>query len=400
MTEQNPAQSGLTRRQALASGVVAGLAALSTPANADHNADGGPVGDFAIRLGDLSGSGEPVDSPEGRKRLLYISPEEINGGTDDRLFYTTWHDNQWYELEFAGGGGGDSGSSKWADSDGDGLLEPSDDETGIDVTTTETDEVGGPVAGGATVADLTGAALEITDGALGVASGGVGTAQLADSSVTAAKIQADAAGPSEVDLAAIAGEFLVENTDTASLDVAASPEWIDQSDDSDGLLETRRSASDGIDIQRHRVREQSEFPTAAEEQFRIATESDRLIISSTATSQTVSSVSERGPTLNVGAEQISDTVVRDRGKVVPVDTTGGAVTITLGTELEVEGLAVSIKDTGGNAGLQSIAVDTESGALIDGSPTQSISENYGSLLVVFYSTNVGAQWYTQRAAGI
>jgi hypothetical protein len=401
--------TGISRREALASGIVAGLAALSAPASAGHNADGGPVGDFAIRLGDLDGSGEPVDSPEGRKRMLYISPEEINGGNDDRLFYTLWHDTNWYELEFFGTGG-DSGSSKWADIDGDNLLEPSDDEVGIEVTTTETDELAGAVAGGATVTDLTGSALEIADGVLGVASGGigateladgaVGTAQLADSSVTAAKIPTDAAGPAEVDLAAIAGEFLEKNTSTASLDVAASPEWVDESDDSDGFLETRRSAIDGVGIQRHQVRERSEFPTAGGEQFRRTTENGRLIISSTATGQTVSSVSERGPTLNIGAERISDTVVRDRGEIIPVDTTGGEVTITLGTELEVEGLAVSIKDTGGNAGLQSITVDTESGALIDGSRTQLISENYGSLLVVFYSTTVGAQWYTQQAAGI
>lgn len=115
MTE---AQMPVSRRDALAGAAATVLTALSAgAASAGHNSDGSPVGDFAIKLGDLDGNGLPLDDAEGRQRFVYIAPDEITATGGDRFFYTVWHDDSWHELNL--------GSTPWEDSDGDGLLETS-----------------------------------------------------------------------------------------------------------------------------------------------------------------------------------------------------------------------------------------------------------------------------------
>jgi len=76
--------------------------------------------------------------------------------------------------------------------------------------------------------------------------------------------------------------------------------------------------------------------------------------------------------------------------IVAVDTSGGAVTITLATADTVAGRVVIIKDEGGQAGTNAITIATEGSETIDGSASTSISTNYG--VVRLYSD--GTNWFT------
>lgn len=76
--------------------------------------------------------------------------------------------------------------------------------------------------------------------------------------------------------------------------------------------------------------------------------------------------------------------------IVGVDTSGGAVTITLGSATVTEGRFVIIKDEKGNAGTNNITVATEGSETIDGSASITISSNYGA--VILYSD--GSNWFT------
>jgi hypothetical protein len=121
----------------------------------------------------------------------------------------------------------------------------------------------------------------------------------------------------------------------------------------------------------------------------------RAIYSSVAGSN-VRLVGPRGPERVMSGPVASDTTVRRRAETVLVDTSGGSITITVGTELERDGLTVVVKDSGGNAGLQPIMVEAESGSSIDGSSGDSINDNYGARGYV-YSGSVG-QWFTLFAS--
>lgn len=63
--------------------------------------------------------------------------------------------------------------------------------------------------------------------------------------------------------------------------------------------------------------------------------------------------------------------------IIGVDTTGGAVTITLDTDDVESGRALIVKDEGGNAGSANITIDTEGSETIDGAASVTISTNYG-----------------------
>ncbi|MFQ5874303.1 MAG: hypothetical protein ACE5JL_10945 [Dehalococcoidia bacterium] len=76
-------------------------------------------------------------------------------------------------------------------------------------------------------------------------------------------------------------------------------------------------------------------------------------------------------------------------KIIGVDTTGGAVTITLPTAETTAGRTYVVKDQGGSAGTNNITVATEGAQTIDGSATDAISANYGSQ--GYYSD--GTNWF-------
>jgi len=69
-----------------------------------------------------------------------------------------------------------------------------------------------------------------------------------------------------------------------------------------------------------------------------------------------------------------------------VDTTGGAVTLTLDTDDVVAGREITIKDTG-NGGTNNVTIATEGAETIDGAATQTISANYGYMRLCSDGTN-------------
>ncbi len=75
--------------------------------------------------------------------------------------------------------------------------------------------------------------------------------------------------------------------------------------------------------------------------------------------------------------------------IVSVDSTGGAVTITLGSASVATGKIVVIKDAGGSANSNNITIDTEGSETIDGSASTSITSDYG--VVRLYSD--GTNWF-------
>lgn len=90
----------------------------------------------------------------------------------------------------------------------------------------------------------------------------------------------------------------------------------------------------------------------------------------------------------------ANTTIEDAVEFVGVDTNGGAVTVTLGTELVEEGRTVIVKDVGGLAGTNNISVVTEGSAAIDGSSTGgSIASNYGAIVLECDGTN----WFGSAA---
>jgi len=75
--------------------------------------------------------------------------------------------------------------------------------------------------------------------------------------------------------------------------------------------------------------------------------------------------------------------------IVGVDSTGGAVTITLGSASVAAGKIVVIKDAGGGASSNNITIDTEGSETIDGSASTSITSDNG--VVRLYSD--GTNWF-------
>jgi hypothetical protein len=73
--------------------------------------------------------------------------------------------------------------------------------------------------------------------------------------------------------------------------------------------------------------------------------------------------------------------------VLLIDTTGGAVTITLSSDWIAKKKSVTIKDTG-NAGTNNITVNTEGAETIDGSASDTLSTNYVAQKYLSNGTNV------------
>ena len=69
-----------------------------------------------------------------------------------------------------------------------------------------------------------------------------------------------------------------------------------------------------------------------------------------------------------------------------VDTTGGAVTLTLDSDDAVAGREITVKDTG-NGGTNNVTIATEGAETIDGAATQTISTNYGYMRLCSDGTN-------------
>lgn len=76
-------------------------------------------------------------------------------------------------------------------------------------------------------------------------------------------------------------------------------------------------------------------------------------------------------------------------RIVGVDASGGAVTVTLPSALCVTGRGYIIKDIGGSAASNNITVATEGAETIDGSATDTIDTNYGS--AGYFSD--GSNWF-------
>ena len=91
----------------------------------------------------------------------------------------------------------------------------------------------------------------------------------------------------------------------------------------------------------------------------------------------------------------TNTTVSDAGRIYPVDTGGGAVTVTLASAMVAEGVHVTVNDEGGAAGTNAVTIATEGSETIDGATSQSIGSNYGTLSLYSDGTN----WYTKSSTG-
>ena len=91
----------------------------------------------------------------------------------------------------------------------------------------------------------------------------------------------------------------------------------------------------------------------------------------------------------------ANTTVSDAGRIYPVDTSGGAVTVTLGSAMVAEGAHVIINDEGGAAATNAVTIDTEGSETVDGATSQSIGSDYGTLTL--YSD--GANWFSKSSTG-
>lgn len=86
----------------------------------------------------------------------------------------------------------------------------------------------------------------------------------------------------------------------------------------------------------------------------------------------------------------ANSTVSNQGYTYPVDSSGGAVTVTLASSMLADGAFLYINDEGGSAGLNAITIATEGTETIDGSSSVSIGSNYGALGVYSDGTN----WFT------
>lgn len=91
----------------------------------------------------------------------------------------------------------------------------------------------------------------------------------------------------------------------------------------------------------------------------------------------------------------ASTTVSDAGVTYPVDTSGGAVTVTLASSLVADGTHLAVKDEGGAAGTNAITIATEGGETVDGAASQDIASNYGSMAL--YSD--GVDWFIRSSTG-
>ena len=97
----------------------------------------------------------------------------------------------------------------------------------------------------------------------------------------------------------------------------------------------------------------------------------------------------KGIATNYAAKTADYTTTSD-DVIVGVDTSGGAVTITLASATVTAGRIVIIKDVGGSAGTNNITIATEGSETIDGAASSTISSNYGVVRLFSDGTN----WFT------
>lgn len=318
----------LTRREALGGGASVIALWASTQISA---AQGEPVypSEVCTIVSDQHPDDEDEVSVEGCKVYFEVERDTT------RVWYTVKDLDEWRELTF-------KASSPWSDTNGDGLLELPDDD-GIDIQN-------GKVRNAPSEAD------DIVRQQDVVLEGGH-----------------DLGGPEHNadTLAAIN-----DKVSDATLDDQGDPRPPEPHDHKGEILrpaEVRVSVSD------------TDFLSARKG-------SGGRAIYSSIIGRDVRLVGPRGPERIMGGPITSDTTVRERAQTILADTSGGSITLSIGTELERDGLTVIVKDSGGNAGLQPITVQAESGSNIDGGSDDSINDNYGGRGYV-YSGSEG-QWFT------
>lgn len=86
----------------------------------------------------------------------------------------------------------------------------------------------------------------------------------------------------------------------------------------------------------------------------------------------------------------ANTLVSDAGRVYPVDSSGGALTVTLASAMVAEGAHATINDEGGSAALNGVTIATEGSETIDGATSTTLGSDYGTVRV--YSD--GANWFS------
>lgn len=99
-----------------------------------------------------------------------------------------------------------------------------------------------------------------------------------------------------------------------------------------------------------------------------------------------------GVTINAGlvikhVSKDNDYTASTDDVIIGVDTSGGAVTITLPSAGAVAGKVYVIHDEGGDAGTNAITIATEGSETIDGNSSATINSNYGTLRIYSDGTN-------------
>jgi hypothetical protein len=343
------AENLLTRREAIGGGTTA-LALWASSQIAAAQSSAVYPADVCTVVSDVAPQNEPEVDDEGCKLFLQVD----SGGGNDQFYITVKGQSGWDSVDPA------AGSSPWSDTDGDGLLElPNDD--GVDIS-----------------------------------EGKVRTAPSSSDDI-ARKDDLDGKADTSHDLG---GSEHAADT-LADLNSKVSDATLDDQGDTrppeahDHQGDTLRPAELlGVDREQITATGQTEYLDANGDEFRVRTAGDLEVIESSKTNQVVAATSHRGPTLALSSAITSSTTVSDRSKVVQVDTSpfGGTITITLGNNLEIDGLPVIVNDVGGDASTQNIDIEAQSGKNIDGQQTITIANDYQS--IVFYYSDTESQWFT------
>jgi len=230
-----------------------------------------------------------------------------------------------------------------------------------------------------------------------IADGSITTAKIADDAVTLAKIAANAVdneqlvddAVTDVEIGTLASGF------TGSTNAGSFGALFDFPVDSgatDGTLQSYTFAIDGTDL--------IQFRALSDGAGGVDTLEVRLLQSLNVNGNDI----EDGATTVwsssdgwVPRTSVDDQIVRSSTKttayttadeeLIPVDTTGGAVTITLASADVSSGNEIIIKDVGGTASTNNITVATEGSETIDANGSITIDVDYGSIVVVGDGTN-------------